>query len=100
MVPGYLVYPLTRCAPTPQRTNMTISTRRRLTILALAVSAVFAGAALAREAHARTQTAPTAPPATVKVFLVALGDDGKSGKRIGCDDSLVAVSRPLAPGAA
>ncbi len=31
----------------------------------------------------------------IKVFLVAGGDNGKNGKRIGCDDSLVAVSRTI-----
>ena len=67
---------------------MTSTTRRRLTAFALAVTAAFAGPALA------------APPAEVKVFLVALGDNGRNGKRIGCEDSLVAVSRPLEAGAA
>jgi hypothetical protein len=32
---------------------------------------------------------------TVKIFLVAVGDDGKTGKKIGCGDSLVAVERPI-----
>jgi spore germination protein GerM len=31
----------------------------------------------------------------VKVFLVALGDNGKTGKKIGCEDSLVAVTRSV-----
>ncbi|HEV7892878.1 MAG TPA: GerMN domain-containing protein [Pyrinomonadaceae bacterium] len=31
----------------------------------------------------------------VKVYLVAVGDAGKSGKKIGCDDSLVAVTRSV-----
>jgi spore germination protein GerM len=31
----------------------------------------------------------------VKVYLVALSDAGKSGKKIGCDDSLVAVKRTI-----
>jgi len=31
----------------------------------------------------------------VKVYLVALGDNGKMGKKIGCEDSLVAVTRPI-----
>ena len=67
---------------------MTSTTRRRLTALALAVTAAFAA-----PAHA-------APPAAVKVFLVAIGDNGRNGKRIGCEDSLVAVSRPLEAGVA
>ena len=38
------------------------------------------------------------PPAgrEVKVFLVALDDKGKRGRRIGCDDSLVPVARTVA----
>lgn len=28
---------------------------------------------------------------TVTIFLVAIGDNGKSGKKIGCDDSLIPV---------
>jgi hypothetical protein len=42
-------------------------------------------------------------PATfdrVNVYLIALDDDGRSGKRIGCGDSVVAVERPIAPTAA
>jgi hypothetical protein len=36
-------------------------------------------------------------PATreVKVYLVAIGDAGKAGTKIGCDDSLVAVTRSV-----
>lgn len=36
----------------------------------------------------------------VKVYLVALNDNGKSGRKIGCDDSLVAVTRTVQPTAA
>jgi spore germination protein GerM len=31
----------------------------------------------------------------VKVYLVAVGDAGKAGRKIGCDDSLVAVTRSV-----
>lgn len=34
----------------------------------------------------------------VKVYLVALGDAGKSGRKIGCDDSLVPVTRTVGAG--
>ena len=34
---------------------------------------------------------------TVKVYLVAVGDNGKNGKKIGCEDSLVAVNRTIEP---
>ncbi|HEX8502076.1 MAG TPA: GerMN domain-containing protein [Pyrinomonadaceae bacterium] len=41
------------------------------------------------------------PPAgrEVKVFLVALDDKGRRGKRVGCDDSLVPVTRRVLAGA-
>lgn len=32
---------------------------------------------------------------TLKVYLVALGDEGKTGKKIGCGDSLVATTRVI-----
>jgi hypothetical protein len=31
----------------------------------------------------------------VKIYMVAINDNGKAGKKIGCDDSLVAVDRSL-----
>lgn len=31
----------------------------------------------------------------IMIYLVALGDDGKTGKKIGCDDSLIAVTRNI-----
>ena len=33
----------------------------------------------------------------IKVYLVALNDAGKSGRKIGCDDSLVSVTRTIKP---
>ena len=36
----------------------------------------------------------------VKVYLVALGDAGKAGRKIGCDDSLVPVTRTVRADAA
>ena len=32
---------------------------------------------------------------SIKIYLVAVGDDGKTGKKIGCGDSLVAVTRNI-----
>ena len=32
---------------------------------------------------------------SVKLYLVALGDNGKRGKKIGCDDSIVPVTRSI-----
>ena len=44
---------------------------------------------------------PTARPLVlvdrVKIYLVAIGDEGKAGKAIGCGDSLVAVERQIQP---
>src|SRR5574342_779666 len=43
---------------------------------------------------------PASPASTgttrVKIFLIAIDDNGKSGKKIGCGDSVVAVERNLA----
>ncbi|MCL4295358.1 MAG: GerMN domain-containing protein [Anaerolineae bacterium] len=33
----------------------------------------------------------------VQIYLVALGDNGQSGQKIGCDDSLIAVEREITP---
>jgi len=38
---------------------------------------------------------PAENTSSVKVYLVALGDNGKTGKKIGCDDSLVPVTRTI-----
>ncbi len=35
--------------------------------------------------------------ATVNIYLVALDDNGQSGPLIGCQDSIIAVERPIAP---
>ncbi len=43
---------------------------------------------------------PTPEPGTVdrvKVFLIALEDDGRSGPRVGCGDSVVGVEVPVEP---
>src|SRR5688572_1717991 len=33
----------------------------------------------------------------VKLFLIAVDDAGRSGKKIGCNDSVVAITRELRP---
>src|SRR3954469_3994201 len=43
------------------------------------------------------RTAGSAKARTVKVYLVAVGDEGKMGRKIGCGDSLVAVTREIKP---
>ncbi len=45
-------------------------------------------------------TSTRTPPASagtmkVKIFLIALNDNGKAGKKIGCDDSVVPVERTV-----
>jgi hypothetical protein len=68
--------------------------------LLLAVVALLILCAGAQDAAAqRRRVGRPAVARTVKVYLVALDDDGKRGKRVGCNDSLVAVTRPLVRGA-
>jgi uncharacterized protein DUF3828/sporulation and spore germination protein len=47
-----------------------------------------------------SQSASGSAGQQVKVYLVAVGDNGRAGKKIGCDDSLVAVTRTIKPTAA
>ena len=44
-----------------------------------------------------THTAGAEGAHEVKLFLIAVDDDGRSGKKIGCGDSVVAVTRDLRP---
>jgi spore germination protein GerM len=44
-----------------------------------------------------TSTGRAAGTREVKLFLIAVGDAGRSGKKIGCGDSVVAVTRELQP---
>lgn len=57
-----------------------------------------AGRTTTTAAGRATATRTPTPTGTmkVKIFMVALNDDGKSGKRVGCGDSLVAVERTVA----
>ena len=58
----------------------------RLIVLLILSASAFPQTTLARTAPQRRE---------VKVYLVALDDDGRSGQKIGCGDSLVAVSRRI-----
>lgn len=40
---------------------------------------------------------PTAAVDNVKVFFIALSDNGSKGKRIGCGDSVVSVNKKITP---
>jgi hypothetical protein len=66
----------------------------------LAVGAVMAHAAPVSSSAHRPVMISTNKTTTVRIFLVAIGDNGKSGRKIGCGDSLVAVTRRVAPTAA
>jgi len=40
---------------------------------------------------------PSTTKQTIKIFMIAIDDNGKSGKKIGCGDSVVAVDREILP---
>lgn len=60
----------------------------------LAVAPMIGGTPVVAGAQSSGKTGVTT---SVKVFLVAIGDQGKAGPRIGCGDSLVAVTKKIAP---
>ena len=70
---------------------------RRLMSCALAALCLLA-ATHAASGRTRTRAAAAPSPREVKVYLVALDDGGKSGRKIGCGDSLVAVTRTINAG--
>ncbi|MGQ9682115.1 MAG: GerMN domain-containing protein [Anaerolineae bacterium] len=91
---------LSACANTP---SSSIRTPTPPTLQPAAVnSAAPVTAAPSSPTTAETPPLATPPSASqtttrVNIFLVALEDAGKSGKQIGCDDSIVAVEREVAP---
>jgi spore germination protein GerM len=56
----------------------------------------ISGDALAHKAMFKSRVKPV-QKRVVKVYLVAVDDNGKTGKKIGCSDSLVAVTRTIKP---
>lgn len=80
IVPAPVATPI----PTPAPTDAPIATRVGVPTIAPTI------------ATTPTRTT-TAAPGTMKIklFFVALEDNGKSGKKIGCNDSLVAVERAI-----
>ena len=99
---------------------------RRLILIVLAFVVLFVGAALFNRtfienviapspvvsstpkisvspssfASSQPRSSPTAIPAVVsqvKIYLIAINDQGKSGTKIGCGDSVVAVTREVTP---
>ncbi|MET0626170.1 MAG: GerMN domain-containing protein [Pyrinomonadaceae bacterium] len=71
---------------------------KRLLLTVLALLIVGAGAQGASAQGTRVAGRPAAGR-SVKVYLVALDDNGKRGKRVGCNDSLVPVTRTVGRGA-
>jgi hypothetical protein len=65
--------------------------KKRCTVGLLTLLLIFAGA------NALATKRPSAPEKTrkIKVYLVKVGDKGKHGKKIGCDDSLYSVTRTV-----
>jgi hypothetical protein len=66
----------------------------------LAASTTVAARTTSVAPHATTRLATVhvfAGAREVKLFLVALDDGGKSGRKIGCNDSLVSITREVSP---
>ena len=63
-----------------------------LTALTTAALCVVLSTAAAVEARGQRRRSDTRE---VKVYLVSVGDAGRAGRKIGCDDSLVAVTRTV-----
>jgi hypothetical protein len=69
----------------------------------LALLLVPPAARLGTERHAHgsevhlSATISVRATTSVRIYLVAIGDKGRFGKRIGCGDSLIAVTRPIPP---
>jgi Sporulation and spore germination len=73
---------------------------KKLTAFFLMLALIFLAAEITYSTGTSAKT-PLIPvtssrkPTPIKIYLVAMGDNGKHGKKIGCDDSLVAVSRTV-----
>lgn len=75
--------------------------KRVLNILSmLAILAGLASVSAAQEASVAGGTKKAPSSREVRVYLVALDDDGKAGRKIGCGDSLVPVTRKIRAGVA
>jgi hypothetical protein len=67
--------------------------RRPIGILSALV--VVGAAVISPWAASSGRAANTGKPTSVSIYLIAIGDNGKSGTRVGCGDSLVAVKTHL-----
>jgi spore germination protein GerM len=71
---------------------------KRVLLTVLALLMLGAGAP-ASNAQGRRVAGRPAAGRRVQVYLVALDDNGKRGRRVGCNDSLVPVTRTVGRGA-
>jgi hypothetical protein len=75
--------------------TMSLSAWWRLFCLFLVVVMVVGLVLVPVVASARSEPAPAGKASSVRVYLVAIGDNGKSGAKIGCGDSIVGVTRTV-----
>jgi hypothetical protein len=66
-------------------------------VLVLVTWMVLGQAQTAVVSHAQAAPSAAHRATSVHIYLIAVGDNGKSGEKIGCGDSVIAVTRPIAP---
>ena len=84
--------------PTATDTALPPSPTTAITVTLLPASPAAAFTVTAKPSSptaAASETPSQAGGKQVKVFLIAIDDNGKAGKKIGCGDSVVAVTRPI-----
>ena len=88
--------PSPTAAPSATALSLTPTTTPTATVLSLSpTTAPTAAARPLSPTAAPSETPSLAGGKQVKVFLIAIDDNGKAGKKIGCGDSVVAVTRPI-----
>ncbi len=97
--PTLVVITVPTVTPTSEPTSTTVLPTPELPTLTPTIMPTFPTATTTAPAAPRatgTRVVPTSPSTmTVKIFMIAVGDNGRSGKRVGCDDSVVPVSRTI-----
>ncbi len=84
--------------PEPSATLTAAPTATPISAATLAPTAVLTPTAdLSATPRPTSTRTPVASAGTmqVKIFMIAIGDNGKAGKKIGCDDSVVPVQRTV-----
>jgi hypothetical protein len=76
---------------------MMVSAPSPINTLVRGVSALVLGAALAGAVATPSRASGVHATSTVRMYLIALNDHGRSGKQVGCGDSLVPVVAAVAP---